>query len=240
MKKLKHLLMKNLKYLIIFIAIISNVLLSYKLSIIIINKKPIISTKLDGLGLDLIHDILEDDTITNPFTAISKKTKLSLQDVIGNYSKIMITMDFSRQEDYLTYLSELQSIKSNNDLIFTNLDFSSNSLVTIPDDKAPQQGGYNVIPIKDFSGKSSITVNLKGIKNKNTDDWRGTIVAYNKNKTTTYSSTWNNGKNTMKLSGNETALYLIVAATPKNFEDISKIDTNKLTTYPYKVKVSLE
>ena len=44
----------------------------------------------------------------------------------------------------------------------------------------------------------------------------------------------------MKLSGNETALYLIVAATPKNFEDISKIDTNKLTTYPYKVKVSLE
>ena len=166
MKKLKHLLMKNLKYLIIFIAIISNVLLSYKLSIIIINKKPIISTKLDGLGLDLIHDILEDDTITNPFTAISKKTKLSLQDVIGNYSKIMITMDFSRQEDYLTYLSELQSIESNNDLIFTNLDFSSNSLVTIPDDKAPQQGGYNVIPIKDFSGKSSITVNLKGIKNK--------------------------------------------------------------------------
>ena len=196
--------------------------------------------KLDGLGLDLIHNILEDKTIKNPINAINKKTKLSLQDVIGNYSKRMITMDYTRQKEYLTYLSELQSTESNNDLIFTNLDFSSNTWVTVPYNKAPQQGGYNVIPIKDFSGKSTITVEFHGIKNKNTDDWRGTIVAYNKNKTTTYSSTWNDGKNTMKLSGNETALYLIVAATPKNFKDMSKIDTNKLTTYPYKVKVSFE
>lgn len=194
---------------------------------------------LEGLGIELIHSILENNDTTNPFDAITKNTEISLQDVIGNYSKRMITMDFARQKDYLTYLEELKSDTTNSDSIFANLDLSKNSWVSIPDDKAPQQGGYNVIPIKNYNENSSITIEFEGIKNSDNDDWRATIVAFNKDKSTTYSSTWNDGKNTMNLSGNETALYLIVAATPKNFEDLSKIDTNKFTTYPYKLKVSL-
>ena len=192
---------------------------------------------LEGLGVELIHSILENDDITNPFDAITKNTKISLQDVIGNYSKRMITMDFARQKDYLTYLGELKSDSANNDIIFTNLDLPKNSWVSIPDDKAPQQGGYNVIPIKNYSENSSITIDFKGIKNNDNDDWRATIVAFNKDKSTTYSSTWNDGENTLKLSGNEVAVYLIVAATPKTFQDISKVDANKITTYPYKIKL---
>ncbi|CDM68951.1 Hypothetical protein CM240_1793 [Clostridium bornimense] len=192
---------------------------------------------LEGLGIELIHTILENDDITNPFDAITKNTKISLQDVIGNYSKRMITMDFARQNNYLTYLKELKSDSANNDIIFTNLDLPKNSWVSIPDDKAPQQGGYNIIPINNYNENSSITVDFKGIKNKDTDDWRATIVAFNKDKSTTYSSTWNDGENTLKLSGNEVAVYLIVAATPKTFQDISKIDADKITSYPYKIKL---
>ena len=61
--------MRKLKYLLISIALISNILLSYKLSIIIINKKPIISTKIEktknSLNNNSSNNNIANNTINN-------------------------------------------------------------------------------------------------------------------------------------------------------------------------------
>ena len=111
----------------------------------------------------------------------------------------------------------MKADSDNENKIFTNLDLSKGTWVTIPDNKAPKQGGYNVIPIKNYNKNSPITIDFNGINN-DADNWRATIVALNEDNSTTYSSTWNNGENSLTLTGKETAIYLIVAATTKDYK----------------------
>ncbi|MBU5315517.1 hypothetical protein KQI30_04405 [Clostridium bornimense] len=194
---------------------------------------------LDGLGLNLIHSILENKKHSNVFDILNDKLDTSLQDIIGNYTKRMITMDFANKEKYLYYLDQLKADSDNENKIFTNLDLSKGTWVTIPDNKAPKQGGYNVIPIKNYNKNSPITIDFNGINN-DADNWRATIVALNEDNSTTYSSTWNNGENSLTLTGKETAIYLIVAATPKDFKDLSKIEQDdEIPSYPYKIKLKV-
>ena len=194
---------------------------------------------IDGLGLDLIHYILENKDFSNIFDILKDKLDTSLQDIIGNYTKRMITMDFANKEKYLYYLDQLKADSDNENKIFTNLDLSKGTWVTIPDNKAPKQGGYNVIPIKNYNKNSPITIDFNGINN-DADNWRATIVAINEDNSTTYSSTWNDGENSLTLTGNETSVYLIVAATPKNFKDLSTIENeDDIPSYPYKIKLKV-
>ena len=81
---------------------------------------------------------------------------------------------------------------------------------------APSQAGYNIIPLT-AAANATVTVNFKGLCNPmRGSDWRVCLVGVSSNGTSRYSSFWNTGSNSIKLSTDET-LYLVVSATPDFF-----------------------
>ncbi|UJR18283.1 hypothetical protein I4U23_005186 [Adineta vaga] len=119
---------------------------------------------------------------------------------------------------------------------YTTLTNASDGWMVVPDDKAPQQAGHNVIPLGSFPNKSSITVNFQGTSTATGADWRVSIVTATADRTSRYSSMWNSGTNTMNLQGDEKAVYLVVTATPSSmpFIDLG----NNGIKFPYKIQVT--
>lgn len=139
---------------------------------------------------------------------------------------------------YIFFMINLAD-SSNYAKIYTTLNSSSDGWLTVPSDRAPQQGGYNIIPLNVDLTNKQVAVNFKGTSTASEADWRVSIVSKTRSGETRYSTMWNNGTNTLDLKGDETQVYLVVCATPDNLSDLTSFDENYVgTRYPYSIQVS--
>lgn len=194
---------------------------------------------LPGLGHDLMLKVLSDTG--NDSTMLDRLERLSgiaQEELLGLYTRRMVTMDFSRQTHYLSYLNDLLRDSSYYNKIYTTLS-NQNGWLTVSSDRAPMQGGYNIVPLNvDLSAKQ-VVVNFKGTSTESNADYRVSIVSKTAENTTRYSTMWSNGTNTLNLQGDETAVYLVVCATPSDMKLLEIYDENKQgTRYPYQIQVS--
>ena len=195
---------------------------------------------MNNLGLDLmkklLHNNQQDTTI---FDAFERLSGTSYKDMLGGYARRMVTLDFSRQSKYQKYLNELLADGANYSKIYTTLNSSSDGWLSVPNYRAPQQGGYNIVPLDIDLNSKQVVVNFKGTSTASEADWRASIVSKTRTGETRYSTMWNNGTNTLDLKGDETQVYLVVCATPDTLSDLTSFDENYVgTRYPYSIQVS--
>ena len=191
--------------------------------------------QISGLGHDAILKILknnqEDETF---FHTIERLTGVEIEKILGGFERRLVTMDFDAQSHYQKSLNDLlEQDYLNYGKIYTTLEKSSDGWMSVPDSKAPQQGGYNIIPLDVDLKKDLIKVEFQGLSSVSGAGWRISIVTVTKTGETRYSTMWNGGSNSMELKGDETAAYLVVSATPSSMTKL-ELDRDG-EKYPYKV-----
>lgn len=195
--------------------------------------------QLQGLGLSLMQELLNDQVGGTLFEQLERLSGTSIKDILGGYARRMATVDFERQDHYRSYLDELLSNTTYRNQIYTTLEISSAGYLKVPAGRAPQQGGYNVIPITLQKNAKLINVDFKGTSSINGADYRVSLVAETAFGETRYSSLWNTGTGSLALQGDETALYLVVCATPDTMSNLDIFaDSSTAPQYPYEVKIN--
>ena len=198
--------------------------------------------KMNGLGLDLMKNMLHDTQDQTMFKKLERLSGTSAKDMLGGYARRMVTFDFKRQFSYIDEFNTMMAEDSANyNKVYTTLESDNNGWYKVPDSRAPQQGGYNVIPLNIDLKSKQVVVNFSGDKSVSGADWRASIVAKTKNGATRYSTMWNDGANTLNLQGDEEKVYLVVCATPNEMLDLTSFDEKfEGTKYPYKVQISAD
>lgn len=193
-----------------------------------------------GLGLDLMRKILKDSSTGTMFDKIERLSGTPLKEILGGYSKRMVTYDFQRQDRYKVRLNELLQDGSHNmNEIYTTLERQSDGSLKVPANRAPKQGGYNIDPLDVDLNAKKVTVDFNGDKSIAGADYRVTIVAETYSGDTRYSTTWSDGVNSLNLTGDEKKVYLVVCAAPDTMKDLDIFDSsNSAAKYFYSIKVS--
>ncbi len=144
--------------------------------------------------------------------------KNAVKDLLGTMARKAVTWDYERGVYFR------QSSPRDGDFFkdiyrrgYTELE-RSGPIWRCPLEQAPEQGGYNIVPIE-LAGKKGgsypVTVDLRPFWDPaRGSDFRATLVAVNDNGEPRYSPTWNQGRNSITLFADENKLYLVVAATP--------------------------
>ncbi len=123
---------------------------------------------------------------------------------------------------------------------------AANGRYAIPEEIAPQDYGYNIIPIYPKSGEP-VTVKFKGHKEcNNFSGWRYAFVTGNNNGITTrYTDTFSSDTATLsiQLTPNETKLFLVVMGAPTDKIHIGGDNTTwngdvKRYHYPYELTIT--
>ena len=193
---------------------------------------------INGLGLEAMQKLISSNNYEDMFKKLEEISGVSIKEILGGYARRMVTMDYSRQSSYQKFLNE-QLADGNYDKIYTTLQNKSDGWLRISNERAPQQGGYNIIPLDIDLDSKKVVVDFKGDKNISGADWRVSLVAKTRNGETRYSSIWNDGENSLKLQGDEEKVYLVVCATPDEMKQLEVFDVNAVgTKYPYEVKVT--
>ncbi|ADL52879.1 DUF6055 domain-containing protein [Clostridium cellulovorans] len=196
--------------------------------------------QMKGLGLEVMKAMFKDTNNEVMFKKLERLSGTSAKDMLGGYARRMVTFDFKRQANYKKYYDELIAEDSANyNKIYTTLENDSNGWFKVPSSRAPQQGGYNIIPLNIDLKSKQVVVNFQGNSSEVGADWRASIVAKTKTGQTRYSTMWNSGTNTLNLQGDEEKVYLVVCATPKEMLNLTSFDLDVVgTRYPYKVQIS--
>lgn len=213
---------------------------------------------LDGYGSDFIKNLMQQGQKDEyPYLEIERLANADLKDTLGHYAKRMATLDLEKQASYRARQNELLARGEWNwNEIFTILEKSgkSDNYYTVPTERAPQQMGLNIIPLKpDDSGKISVT--LEGLTDVKGADWRACIAIEQRDGTTRYSDLFSDGDTAeMNFDRNTDAnAYLTVTATPDSDTLIQcgvpwaygegEFDENNMpflskTRYPYAVTIN--
>lgn len=191
-----------------------------------------------GLGHDAILKLLSNNVNDNSFfDTVERITGVDIADILGGFERRMVTMDFNGQDSYQNYLSELLATDSANYAkIYTTLESMGDGWLKVPDDKAPQQTGYNIVPLDVDYSKASLTVDFQTLSTATDADYRISIVTTTSTGDTRYSSMWSNGSNSINLKGDEVGAYLVVSATPTTIQKLTIEEDG--ATYPYKVQIT--
>ena len=196
--------------------------------------------QLSGLGKEAMKALITTKGLpSNVFEAIEKVTHISKKDILGRFARRMVTLDFKKQALYQKRMQEwLATDVSYKNQIYTSLQKGSDGYWEVPLSRAPQQGGYNIIPLNVDLNGSSIAIDFQGTSTYPGSDWRVSIVTVTNSGKTRYSSMWSKGTNRMELHHDEKEAYLVVSATPDTMESLTCWDANANgKSYPYKIKV---
>ncbi|PXV86319.1 F5/8 type C domain-containing protein [Lachnotalea glycerini] len=192
-----------------------------------------------GLGMELMVKMFRDSTDELMFDKLQRISGISTKDMLGGYARRMVTLDFDRQSSYMSYLNELLKDSANYSKIYTTLESTSDGWLKVTDAKAPQQGGYNIIPLDIDLSSETVTIQFQGDSSVSGADYRVSIVTKTTNGETRYSTMWNSGSNSITLQGDEEKAYVVVCATPDTMLDLTSYDVNAVgTKYPYQIKIA--
>ncbi len=217
---------------------------------------------IDGLGLEFMQNFFADTgsaangAYSSMYDKIEKLSGVSIKTILGNMTKRLATMDFSRQQYYLDEfeitLNSTTEIDidgdganeqfQNRDLIYTTLGAADSQGYQSSGDDAPMQTGFNIIPLNVDLSKDRIDVDFVNTSSASGSDFRTSLVTNTSNNTTRYSNMISgSGKASITLNGDETAAYLVVCATPDTIKDYQvnwdSKSTDTDTRYTYKVKI---
>ena len=214
----------------------------------------------DGLGnygAGFVKDLMQQGQPDEyPYLEIERIGGADIKDTLGHYAKRLATLDLARKDAYLARQRELIAMDEMSwNQIYTVLDKSPEAgRYTVPTDRAPQQFGVNLIPLRVTD--STVSVALEAMTNVQGADWRACIAVEQRDGTTRYSDLFRAGESmTMAFNANsDAAAYLTVTATPdpetwqkigtpwayaadtefgeENYPFLSK------TRYPYAVRIS--
>ena len=202
---------------------------------------------IDGLGLELMHKILENtQKDESMYATIERLSGVPIKTVLGGMTKRLATLDFSRQEHYLKHLNEeTLTIGGNYAKIYTTLEAADGEgYQAVPSDRAPMQTGFNIIPLTFDGTKDVIKAELVNTSGIDGSDFCASLVTETADHTTRYSQMFGEGEGSVELYGDETAAYLVVCAVPDHLKgydvnwDSKETDTD--TRYSYKVKINCE
>ena len=200
---------------------------------------------INGLGMDLIHKILENkQKDSSMYATIERLSGVPIKTILGGMSKRLATMDFSRQKFYLEHLNnETLREPGNREKLYTTLERAdAQGYQAVPANKAPMQTGFNVIPLNVDLSKGGIEADFVNTSGVAGSDFRVTLVTSTADNKTRYSETFSNGKGSIALHGDEKAAYLVVCATPDNLKGYqtnwNSSTSESDTRFTYKVKIT--
>lgn len=167
---------------------------------------------------------------------------------MANYDFSNNRGDYFRKDRVLALENNMRSMQKTYTIldktVFVDNKFSDNRYI-VSIESAPEEYGYNVIPLYPKSGTTSkISVSFKGHAINKHAGWRYGIVAVNKNTSESrYSQTYNKSEDKLDFSytSNE-ILYFVVMGAPK--DEITTNTTNdtfkgypKHFRFPYEVEI---
>ena len=171
---------------------------------------------LDGYGSDFIKTMMQQGQKDEyPYLEIDRLAGADLKDTLGHYAKRLATLDFRMQERYLARQNALlENGEWNWGEIYTVLDQTGEKgNYIVPTERAPQQFGINIIPLR-MTG-DTISVTLEGLTDVEGADWRACISVKQADGTTRYSDLFKaNETAEMAVSSSDREAYLVVTATP--------------------------
>lgn len=212
---------------------------------------------LPGYGRSFVRDLMQQgERDEYPYDEIERLSGADLKDTLGHYAKRMATLDLKMQERYRAKQEQLLARGEWNwNEIYTVLEKSgkAENHYIVPTERAPQQMGLNIIPLKAEDG--AVTVQLEGLTNVKGADWRACIAVEQKDGKTRYSELFSSGESATVTFNSMTdlAAFLTVTATPDRDTYIKagvpwaygegEFDENNFpflgkTRYPYAVTIN--
>lgn len=170
-----------------------------------------------------------------------------LNDFIYDYAKREVTCDYPVNGFGTVILNQRNQLMINEPhymwrfhTILTPVDEAKGRYV-VPDAFAPQDYGYNLIPLHPTDDSSKVYVKFKGhTEVNNSGGWRYGFVAVN-GTTPRYSPVYaaDDGEISFQMNEDETALYLVVVGAPTSHKSyVWEPGWPKIKRYPYELKIA--
>ncbi len=177
---------------------------------------------LDGYGKDFMKTLMQNGQPDEyPYKEIDRLANADIKETLGKYAARLATLDFNQQEKYQARQNQLLAAGEWNwGEIYTVLEKTTEkeNYYTVPTERAPQQFGLNIIPLKAYGGTwedgASVSATLEGLTDVQGADWRACLVVAESNGNTRYSDLFKAGETASINVGIADAVFLVVTATP--------------------------
>lgn len=176
---------------------------------------------LEGYGKDFMKTLMQNGQPDEyPYKEIDRLANADIKETLGKYAARLATLDFNQQEKYQARQAQLlNSGEWNWGEIYTLLEKTGKeNEYIVPTERAPQQFGLNIIPLKAYGGSwengADISVTLEGLTDVQGADWRACLVVQKSDGSTVYSDLFKAGETASINAGIADAVFLVVTATP--------------------------
>ncbi len=178
---------------------------------------------LDGYGKDFMKTLMQNGQPDEyPYKEIDRLANADIKETLGRYAARLATLDFNQQEKYQARQYQLlNSGEWNWGEIYTLLEKTTekDNYYTVPTERAPQQFGINIIPLKASGGTweegASVSATLEGLTDVQGADWRACLAVLHSDGSTVYSDLFKSGETgSISNIGLADAVFLVVTATP--------------------------
>lgn len=200
-------------------------------------------------GMDMVNHLWIEPALSRDEDPIAKLRRtlpftgdrdVAWADLIGDYARHNVAWNFYRLgQEYRTSLRFFDQMDRRN--YFTYLEPSPvrSEWYRVPRIYAPQQNGYNIIPLTVSPGAKRVTVDLEGfVEPAHRSAWRATLVSLDKNFNERFSPTWASGTGSIEVKPDE-KLFLVVAATPLKHLPPRFVERYPdIPVFPYEVRFS--
>lgn len=218
-------------------------------------------------GADFIRTLMQQGKPGEyPYDEIARLGGVDIKETLGHYAKRLVTLDFKQHEKYMARQQQMlreqpwswnqiftipERVGDASTVTYTGDRVVSNGYYTVPTERAPQQFGINLIPLKVDDVKFS--VRLDGLTDVKGADWRACIVRETFDGRAQYSDLFGPGETMdVTMTKSDVAAYLVVTSTPdadtwqKNIvpwaytegdADESHVPFLSKTRYPYAIEL---
>lgn len=172
-----------------------------------------------------------------------------LNDFLYNYAKREVTYDYTSNNFGSIMRGAREALKTSEPhyiwrlyTMLTQISATTNRYV-VPDAFAPQDYGYNIIPLYTTCSSRNVTVKFKGHTEVNsTAGWRYGFVATNADGTVSRYGALSNANDaqiSFQMNSNETGLYLVVMGAPTTHTSyVWEPGFPKIKRYPYELRIA--
>ncbi|TWV99173.1 multidrug transporter [Chitinophaga pinensis] len=207
----------------------------------------------DAEGINMVNRLWKE-SLANEHPLITYRRLKSwnqsqLNDFLFNYAKKEVTYDYTSNNFGSIMRAAREALKTSEPhyvwrlyTMLTQISASTGRYV-VPDAFAPQDYGYNIIPLYPTCSSRTVTVKFKGHTEVNsTAGWRYGFVATNANGTVSRYGALNSANESQisfQLNSNETGLYLVVMGAPTTHTSyVWEPGWPKIKRYPYELRIA--
>lgn len=204
-------------------------------------------------GINMVNRLWKE-SVANEHPLITYRrlkgwTQTQLNDFLYGYAKREVTYDYPVNNFGSIMRASRNALKNSEPhyvwrlhTVLTQISASTGRYV-VPDAFAPQDYGYNVIPLYPTCSTRNVTVKFKGhTEVNNTAGWRYGFVAANADGTISRYGALNSANEaqiSFQMNTNETQLYLVVMGAPTTHTSyVWEPGWPKIKRYPYEIRVA--